>query len=135
MGKATVDFRWVEPQVIEGLTEEKGRPITCGGKDWCAHLRPVLTSEDIADARLTHLIIANTNQYAVEFELKDGAVRKLIEACGDVPDRRLTVYVNGHWYGSTQFDKDKAKSRGISVPMAGFITSKNLAEQILEATN
>lgn len=132
--KVTVDFRWIEPQVIEGVTEEKGHPIMCAGDDWYAHLKPVLTSEDIADARLKHVYIANADQYAVEFKLKEGAVKKLIEACGDVPARRLTVYVNGKWYGSTYFNKDQARSKEINVPTAGFMRSKTLAEQILEAS-
>src|SRR5262245_34294776 len=65
--KVTVDFRWIEPQVIKGVTEDTGHPIVCGGKDWYAHLKPVLTSNDIATARLTHLHIARADQYAVQF--------------------------------------------------------------------
>ena len=35
-----VEFRWIEPQVVKGVTEDKGKPIVCGGLDWFAHLNP-----------------------------------------------------------------------------------------------
>ena len=130
--KVTVEFRWIEPQVVKGLTEDKGKPIVCGGKDWYAHLKPVLTSRDIASAKVTHLNFANNDQYAVEFTLAKGAAKKLAEACGDEPGRHLTVYVNGHWYGTSYFDK--AKPEEFSPPLAGFMLSKSHAEQILEAS-
>jgi hypothetical protein len=130
--KVTVEFRWIEPQVVKGLTEDKGKPIVCGGEDWYAHLKPVLTSKDIATARLTHLHIANADQYLVDFTLAEGAAKKLAEACGEVPGRTLTVYVNGQWYGSSYFDK--AKPMEFSPPSAGFMLSKTHAEQILEAS-
>ncbi len=130
--KVTVEFRWIEPQVIKGVTEDKGHPIVCGGKDWYAHLQPVLTSKDIATAKLTHLNIANNDQYAVEFTLSKGAAKKLAEACGDAAGRTLTVYVDGHWTGASYFDK--AKPGKFFPPMAGFMLSKTQAERILEAS-
>ena len=130
--KVTVEFRWIEPQVVEGVTEDKGHPVVCDGKDWFAHLKPVLTSRDIAAAKVTHLNFANNDQYAVEFTLANGAAKKLAEACGDKPGRHLTVYVNGHWYGTSYFDK--AKPEEFSPPLAGFILSKTHAERILEAS-
>jgi hypothetical protein len=127
-----VEFRWIEPQVVKGLTENKGAPIVCDGKDWYAHLTPVLTSKDIAAARLTHLHIANADQYSVEFTLTDGARKKLAEACGDALGRMLTVYVNGRWYGSSYFDK--AKPEKFRPPSAGYMLSKTHAERILQAS-
>jgi hypothetical protein len=128
----TVEFRWIEPQPVEGLTEDKGSPTECGGKDWYAHLKPVLTNKDIAAARLTHLHVANADQYSVEFTLTGGARRKLAEACGDAPGRVLTVYVNGRWYGASYFDK--AKPEKFSPPSAGYMLSEAHAERILEAS-
>lgn len=130
--KVTVEFRWIEPQVVKGVTEDKGHPIVCGGKDWYAHLQPVLTSKDIATAELTQLNIANNDQYAVKFTLTKGAAKKLTEACGDAAGRTLTVYVDGHWYGASYFNK--AKPEDLFPPMAGFMSSKTQAEQILEAS-
>jgi hypothetical protein len=130
--KVTVEFRWIEPQVTKGLTEEKGHPIVCGSKDWYAHLKPVLTSKDIATARLTHVNFANVDQYAVEFTLTKEALKKLADACGEVQGRTLTAYVNGHWYGASFFDKDKPEQ--FYTPTAGFMLSKTHAEQILEAS-
>jgi preprotein translocase subunit SecD len=130
--KVTVEFRWIEPQVVKGVTEDKGHPVVCGGKDWFAHLKPVLTSRDIASAKVTHLNFANNDQYAVEFTLAMGAAKKLAEACGDEPGRHLTVYVDGHWYGTSYFDK--AKPEEFSPPLAGFMLSKTHAERILEAS-
>lgn len=130
--KLAVEFRWIEPQAVKGLTEDKGHPIVCDGKDWFAHLKPVLTNQDIATAKLTHLNIANNDQYAVEFTLSKAAAKKLVAACGDAPGRHMTVYVNGHWYGASYFNK--AKPEEFSPPMAGFMGSKALAEQILAAS-
>src|SRR5262245_21709394 len=98
--RVTVEFRWIEPQVVKGVTEDAGHLIVCGGKDWYAHRKPVLTSRDISTAKLTHLNFANNDQYAVEFTLAKGAAKKLAEACGDAPGRHLAAYVNGRWYGA-----------------------------------
>ena len=130
--KVTVEFRWIEPQAIKGVTEDKGKPIVCDGEDWYVHLKPVLTSKDIDTAQLTHLHIANADQYLVGFTLTKGAAKKLAEACGEAPGRTLTVCVDGHWYGSSYFDK--AKPEEFSAPSAGFMLSKTHAERILEAS-
>src|SRR5262245_19687212 len=29
--KVTVEFRWIEPEIVKGVTEDKGNPIVCGG--------------------------------------------------------------------------------------------------------
>jgi WD40 repeat protein len=134
-GKVTVDFRWIEPQFIAGVTEKKGHPVECGGDDWYAHLKPVLSSKWIAAATLSKLYIGNV-QYGVRFKLREGAVEKLIEACGDRSDRRLTVYVNGRWYGSNNFNRDLAgTTRSFHAPIAGYTLSKSLAEQIVHAVD
>lgn len=130
--KITIEFRWIEPRATKGLTEDTGKPIVCGGKDWFAHRKPVLTGKDIATAKLTHLHFANVDQYAVEFTLTKGAAKKLAEACGDAAGRTLTVYVNGQWYANTYFDK--AKPEEFSPPIAGYMLSKADAERILAAT-
>lgn len=130
--EVTVDFRWLEPRIVEGVTEDQGHPIECDGPDWYAHRRPVLTSQDIAAARLLHLQVANIDQYAVAFTLTPAATKKLTDACGDAPGRRLTVYVNGRWYGTTYFQR--AAPEKFSPPMAGYMPSKLVAEQILKAS-
>lgn len=130
--KATVEFRWIEPQILKGVTEEKGHPIVCGGKDWYAHLKPVLTNKDIATARLTHLRLGEVEQHGVEFTLAPGAVKKLTDACGDAPGRWVTVYHDGRWWGASYLEK--ARPGNFSPPMAGFMLSKAAAEQIVEAS-
>jgi hypothetical protein len=130
--KLTVEFRWIEPHVLKGVTEETGHPRSCGGEDWYAHLKPVLTSQDIAAAKLSHIHMANNDQYAVSFTLKPESAAKLAEACGNDEGRHLTVYVNGRWYGSSYFSK--AKPKEFHPPMAGFMLDKAHAEQILEAS-
>lgn len=130
--KVTIDFRWIEPRVIKGQTEETGHQVACGGEPWYASLKPVLTSQDIASAKLATLRFANVNQYGVKFVLTDEALKKLAEGCGDEPGRSLTVYVNGRWYGSSYFNK--ARPKAFTPPMAGFMLSKERAEQILKAS-
>jgi len=133
--EVTVDFRWIEPQFIDGVTEKKGHPVVCGGKDWYARLDPVLTSDYIAEAKLSSIYM-NAPLYGVSFKLKDQAIEKLIEACGDRSHRRLTVYVSGRWYGSSNFNKELAgTTRSFAAPMAGFMSSKSLAEQIVYAVD
>ena len=133
--KVTVDFRWLEPQFIDGVTEKQGSPVECGGKDWYAHLSTVLTSDYIAEAKL-NTIYMSAPLHGVSFKLKDQAIEKLIEACGDPSHRRLTVYVNGQRYGSNNFNKLLAGTTGsFAAPMAGFMSSKSLAEQIVYAVD
>lgn len=133
--RVSIDFRWLEPQFIAGVTEEQGQPVECGGDDWYAHLKPVLSSDYIAEAKLSSIYMS-APLYGVSFKLKDQAIEKLIEACGDRPARRLTVYVNGRRYGSNNFDKELAgTTRSFAAPMAGFMSSKSLAEQIVHAVD
>ncbi len=130
--KVTVEFRWIESVTIKGVTEDTGHPIVCGGDDWYAHRKPVLTGTDVASARLSTLNVGLGDQYGVEFTLTAGAVKKLAEGCGDERGRMLTVYVDGRWYGSSYFDKSKPQA--FSPPTAGYMTSKTHAERILEAS-
>lgn len=135
-GRVRIDFRWLEPQFIAGVTEEQGQPVECGGDDWYAHLRPVLSSEWIAEATLSAVRFTSDVQYLVRFKLKEEAIEKLIESCGDRSDRRLAVYVNGRRYGSNNFKREVAgTTRSFAAPMAGFMSSKSLAEQIVYAVD
>lgn len=47
-----IEFRWVEDSPIQDLTDQKGIPVSCGGKLAYLHSKPVLTSQDIARAIL-----------------------------------------------------------------------------------
>ena len=71
-------------------------------------------------------------QYSVDFTLKDGVEKKLIEACGDAPWRVLTVYINGRWYGASDFNK--AQPKKFYPPGTGYTLSKEEAERILKAS-
>src|SRR5262245_19369669 len=53
--KATVEFRWLEPEPVKDVTEDRKIQISCGDERWYPHRKPVLTSKDVAGTHVNKL--------------------------------------------------------------------------------
>lgn len=146
----TVEFRWIEPRFVEGVTEKQSRSISpCDSGGWYLHRTPALTTEDFADASLETTLVAGGGvvgrQYYVRYKLKDSAIDKLVKQCGEDSRKRIVaVYVayQGEdtailpspikYFPATTFDKRQPKA--FHPPIIGYTPSKELASQILQAS-
>lgn len=146
----TVEFRWIEPRFVEGVTEKQSRSISpCDSGGWYLHRTPALTTEDFADASLETTLVAGGGvvgrQYYVRYKLKDSAIDKLVKQCSDESRKRLVaVYVKYQgedadilpspikYFPATTFDKGKPNS--FHPPIIGYTPSKEFASQVLQAS-
>lgn len=130
-GPPAVEFRWLENRYVEGLTENAGRAVVCGGRDWFPHKKPVLTGSAVASAKLGSIPDwPGGPHYLVDFTLTAEAKRTLAAAAG-APEKLLTVYVDGKSWGTSTFRK--AEPDEFTPPGLGFTTSKALAEKVAGA--
>lgn len=132
--KAKIEFRWLEGKAVKGLTQDQGIQTTCGDERSYPHLVPVLTNTDLAGATMTHHDFSanglSNNLYMIQFRLTDAARKKLVEACGEAPGKELAVFVDGRYWGTSNFRKADAARFS---PHAGFISSLAEAERIVDA--
>ena len=134
-GAAKVEFFWLESQPIEGLTQAKGFQISCDPDDLAyAHLKPVLTSRDVAGTKMTNSDFKVNglpgDHFMINFELTKEAREALIAGCGDLPAKSLAVFADGKYWGLSYFRKAEADKFS---PHAGFISSRITAERIVKA--
>ncbi len=140
--KYKVEFRWIEPKAIDGLTEDWGRSIDCGKGKWFPHKKCVLTSEDIQSIRMTESYSVGTPRfrYCLQFELSDSAIKKLVDACGEEDGKRLAfVFVNENgknvvtspFLTNSYFSKQTAGE--FRVPSSGS-APREITDQVLAAT-
>ena len=106
----------------------------CGPVLAYPHQKPVLTNADIARVSLELVDLSSSglakNNYMLTFHLTDEAKKKLAGACGDEPERMLTILVDGKSWGMRVYRKaDAAKF----FPQAGFLSSKSEAERIVRS--
>jgi hypothetical protein len=126
---AKVEFRWLEPHPVKGLTEATGLRTTCGEELSYPHKVPVLTNTDVLAAGFeTHAAVMGVpgDHYLVTFDLTDKARKKLVAASGE-PVKELAVFVDGKYWGAAPFRKAKAAA---FLPQAGYFRSKPDAERI-----
>lgn len=146
----TVEFRWIEPRFVEGVTKKQPQSISpCDKASWYLHDKPALTTEDFADATLETTLVAGggivAKQYFVRYKLKDSAIDKLAKQCGEESSKRIVaVYVKYQgedteiqpspikYFPATIFDKRKRNA--FHPPIIGYTRSKELATQILQAS-
>lgn len=132
--KAKVEFRWLAAKPVKGFTEETGIQTSCAPHLLYPHLKPVLTSADVAEAVLRkHDFSKNGipgDLYSVDFRLTDAARMTLVKEAGEQPSMLLAIFVNGRYLGTGHFEKDRADR---FTPTAGFMNSKEEAEGIVEA--
>jgi hypothetical protein len=144
-----VEFRWVEPRFVEGVTEKQSRSISpCDKGSWYLHSKPALTTEDFADVSIKSSVVAGggtwSRQYSVRYTLKDSAIQKLAKQCGDETRKRIVavcVEYQGKdtkilpspikYFPATTFDKRKPKE--FHPPIIGFMT-KERASRIAQAS-
>jgi hypothetical protein len=132
---SVVELRWLESERIKGLTEDWGFQLTCSPDELVyPHKTPILTNKDIARATLHNVDLSSSglakNNYMVIFSFTGEARRKLVESCGDQPERWLVVMVDGVDWGKRVFRKAEAAE---FVAQAGFTSSKSQAERIVKS--
>lgn len=144
-----VEFRWVEPRFEEGVTEKQSRSISpCDKGSWYLHSKPALTAKDFADVYVKSSVVAGggmwRRQYSVGYKLKESAIHKLAQQCGDETRKRIVavcVEYQGEYakilpspikyFPATTFDRGKPKE--FHPPIIGFMT-KERASQIAQAS-
>src|SRR5687767_10005953 len=81
-----VQFRWMEPKPVEGVTEAKGVQTSCDPDDLSyPHLKPVLTVKDIASATLKYYDLRKSNigeQWDVKFQITEEGRKRLVDEAG-----------------------------------------------------
>ena len=123
----------MERKPVKRPDRREGDSTTCGPELSYPHTKPVLTNKDVSAAGLrSHGSVMGLpgDHYTVSFELTAQARKTLVEACGDAAVKELAVFVDGKYWGTWAFRKDKAVEY---VPQAGFIPSKVEAERIVAA--
>jgi hypothetical protein len=129
-----IEFRWVEDSPIQDLTDQKGIPVSCGGKLAYLHSKPVLTSQDIARAVLhRHDFLVGDRPFylfTIDQQLTNEAREKLAMATGEREEKRLAIVINGEYLGTNLVQRSRVPD---FVPSAGFISSKTKAERILSS--
>lgn len=132
--KAKIELRWLEGKAIKGLTQDKGIQTTCGDQLSYPHLKAVLTNKDIAGARMTENDFSKNGlpgtHIMIDFQLTEAARKTLIAEVGAASGKELAVFVDGRYWGTSNFQKASAAT---FAPHCGFINSKELAERIVEA--
>ena len=133
--KAKIEFRWMEPRPVAGITEEAGIQTSCGPGLWYPHKTPVLTNADIAAATLTatdfNTAAGKTELFTVTFHPTEAARRKVAAAFGDAKQRDLAVYIDGRYWGTRVLGK--ATLAEPFTMWAGFTSSRADAERWVAA--
>jgi hypothetical protein len=145
-GEAKVELRWLETKPVEGVTEVKGFQSSCDPKDVVyPHKKPalVLTAAEVGEVRLIRHDFTKNGlgvQYTVAIELKKDAREKLAATAEGDEMRLLTVAVDGKYWGTRRYEKDKGKSnvpeqaRAESFrPDVGFFSSEVEAQRLVDA--
>jgi hypothetical protein len=145
--KDKVELRWLEVKPAEGLTEDKGFQTSCDPKDIAyPHKKPalVLTAAEVAEARLTKHDFSGSGGpselYSVTLNLTKKARDKLAATCvGDGP-HSLTIGIDGKYWGSHRYEKDKNKPliapecrAETFTPSVGYFLSRPEAERLVDA--
>ena len=141
--KAKVELRWLEGKRVEGLTEDKGFQASCDPKSVVYPHRKsalVLTAAEVAEARLTSHVFGSSAHYMVTLYLTKQARARLAEACKGFEARSLTVVVDGKYWCTCRYEKDKdkplvpAQARADTfTPTVGFFSSKAEADRLVAA--
>ena len=123
--RARIEFRWLEPVPIKGVTGD-GIRTTCGETLSYPRLAPVLTAADVASATVTAQDFSRSSPllgelYTVTFHLKDDARRKLSAEIGDAKSRELATFVDGRYWGTRVLTPASARTAD---PSAGFTASR-----------
>ena len=129
--KARVEFRWLASKHVQGLTSPKKLQTTCGGGYRYAHIKPVLTHIDVANAYMDNIDYPTLGiLFRVTFDLTPEAKEKLTKSCSTDDCRLLGAFIDGEYCGARCFRrKEAAKCQ----PSAGFRKSKTWAIRIVNA--
>ena len=94
-GELRVEFRWIEPKVVDGLTEEWSRAIDCDSGKWFPHKKCILSSSDIQSIQVieSYSVFKPRYRYCLVFTFKESAIQTLIKACGNENGKRLACIV------------------------------------------
>jgi hypothetical protein len=145
--KLTVEFRWIENRFVEGVTEEQPQSISpCDEGSWYLHRKPALTTVDFAKANLETVISGGGGKkYHISYKLKDSAIEKLVQQCGEENRKRIAVVCVKYkgkdaeilpspikYFPATTFDKRQPKA--FRHPYVYLTPSKEFAERILQAS-
>ena len=140
-GEPRVEFRWIEPNVVDGLTEEWGRVIDCDSGKWFPHKKCILSSSDIQSIQVieSYSVFKPRYRYCLAFTLKESAVQTLIKTCGDENGKRLACVVvddDGEHIITSPFLPnsyfDKRTPEDFQAPSSGSAT-KELTDKVLSA--
>lgn len=138
-----VEFRWIEPKFVDGLTEDWGRAIDCGKGKWFPHKKSILSADDIKLIRMTESYSTGKPRYryCLEFAFNDSAIQKMVKACGDENGKRLAfifVTQNGKNVKTSPFLTnsyfDKLAPEKFRAPSSGS-APKEITEKVLSAIN
>ena len=127
-----IEFRWLEKRSIQGVTEDKAIPITCGGELAYLHKTPILFGNDVTKAHLRkHDFTVGGlpfELFSIQFDVTDEAKLKLAAASGGERLKLVAIVVDGKYLGASYFKADKITE---FAPSAGFISSRIEAERIV----
>lgn len=138
-----VEFRWIEPKFVDGLTEDWGRAIDCGKGKWFPHKKSILSADDIKLIRMTESYSTGKPRYryCLEFTFNDSAIQKMVKACGDENGKRLAfifVTKNGKNVKTSPFLTnsyfDKQSPEKFQPPSSGS-APKEITDKVLSAIN
>ena len=138
-----VEFRWIEPKFVDGLTEEWGRAIDCGKGKWFPHKKCILSADDIQSIRMTESYSTGKPhyRYCLKFTFNESAIQKMVKACGDENGKRLAFIVvnqkgnnvkTSPFLTNSYFDK-RAPAK-FEAPSSGS-APKEITDNVLSAIN
>jgi hypothetical protein len=128
-----VEYFWAEKNPIEGVTSPNSRPFGEAGDSIHPHLKPILTNQDIVKAEVQTLVFKGSTQapeqFQVQFQLTDAALKRLAETCPTDVDGLLAAFVDGDHRGTSFYVKSRDESA--FAPTWGYTLSKAKIDQIV----
>jgi len=146
--KPKIEFRWLEREKFEGITEEKGYEYSEGGAIGYLHKEPalVVTAAEVEDVQLTNNDLSrnglSAENYNITIHLTKKARKKLAKnVWGEGKEMRLlTFLIDGKEWGLMRYEIDENK-RGVPpqcraknfTPSIGFFNKRAKAQRVVDA--